>query len=60
MKHRLFFVTGLLLLSACDINESMRSNAKDGTTSDARVFAEKSGCMGATLFPVLTSVKTRI
>jgi len=46
MKPHLLIITTLLLLSACDINESMRSSAKDGNTSDARVIAAKSGCMG--------------
>jgi len=46
MKFRLLIITTLLLLSACDINESMRSNATDGSTSDARAIAAKSGCMG--------------
>ncbi len=46
MKRYFFILPILLLLSACDINESMRSNAKDGSHSDARAIAAKSGCMG--------------
>lgn len=47
MKLRLLLIiTTALSLSACDINESMRSNAKDSSTSDARAIAAKSGCMG--------------
>ncbi len=46
MKTHLLIITTALLLSACDINESMRSNATDSSTSDARVIAAKSGCMG--------------
>jgi len=46
MKPRLLIIITALLLSACDINESMRSNAADGSTSDARAIAAKSGCMG--------------
>ena len=46
MKFRLLIIPTLLLLGACDINESMRSNASDGSTSDARAIAAKSGCMG--------------
>ncbi len=45
MKFSLFIVT-LLLLSACDIDGSMRANSKDGSAVDARVIAAKSGCMG--------------
>ncbi|MCF6324618.1 MAG: c-type cytochrome [Gammaproteobacteria bacterium] len=46
MKYHLLIITTALLLSACDINESMRTNAADSSTSDARVIAAKSGCMG--------------
>jgi len=46
MKSHLLIIVSALLLSACDINESMRSNAADSSTSEARVIAAKSGCMG--------------
>jgi len=46
MKFHLLITSSLLLLSACDINESMRSNAADESTSEARAIAAKSGCMG--------------
>lgn len=46
MRPYLFFIMSLVLLSGCDINESMRAKAKDGTTANAREIAANGGCMG--------------
>jgi len=45
-RYYLLIGVVLLLLSGCDVNESMRSKAKDGATADARALAAKGGCMG--------------
>lgn len=46
MRHYLLPSIMLLLLSGCDINESMRSQAQDGATAEARAVVAKAGCMG--------------
>jgi len=46
MTRLLLLIIPIVLLSACDINESMRSKSADQSSADVRVLAAKNGCMG--------------
>ena len=42
----LFILTTAFLITACDINEDMRSLSANKADSDARTIAASNGCMG--------------
>ncbi len=46
MPQLLLPIVMLFILTACDINESMRAKSSDQSSADIRVLAAKNGCMG--------------